>query len=91
MRYVFKEWNFDEACALWRTIVLAEAKKAPGLVRMEFLTSSPQAMAIGIWEEKANAESFMRTGVFKRLMEKLSGMIVADPKAEQWELDSFIG
>lgn len=89
MRYQFHEDAFDEACALWRTTVLDEAKKAPGLIRMQFLTAKPVALAIGTWREKSFAEDFMRTGVFKRLMERLKAKNAAEPKSELWTLDSF--
>jgi hypothetical protein len=32
----------------------------------------------------------MRTGVFKRLMERIRGSLAADPSPEQWSLDSII-
>lgn len=90
MRYEFKEDAFDEACGLWRTTVLEEAKKAPGLVRIQLLTAKPAALAIGTWKEKSFAEDFMRTGVFKRLMEKLRPLCASEPKSEIWKLDQFI-
>ncbi len=89
MRYSFKPEVFEVACGFWRNLVLEEAKKAPGLVRMQFLVAKPTALAIGTWEDKSYAEAFMRTGVFKRLLEHLVGLTAAEPKSELWELDSF--
>jgi quinol monooxygenase YgiN len=89
MRYTFTEGSFEKGCALWKTTVLEEAKKAEGLVRMQFLVAAPQALAIGTWKEKKYAEAFMKTGVFKRLMEQLKGLTASEPKSEIWELDSY--
>lgn len=89
MRYEFRDEAFDEACALWRTTVLAEAKEAKGLVRMQFLTARPVALAIGTWKDKSFAESFMKTGVFRRLMDRIKAMNAVEPKSELWALDSF--
>lgn len=90
MRYSFKPEMFDIACGFWRSLVLNEAAKAPGLVRMQFLTNKPYALAIGTWQNKENAEAFMQTGVFKRLLENLTGLTTSDPKPELWNLDSFL-
>lgn len=89
MKYKFKPEMFDIACGFWKNLVLEEAKKAPGLVRMQFLVAKPYALAIGTWEDKTFAEQFMQTGVFKRLLDNLFGLTDADPEAEIWSLDSF--
>ena len=47
MRYTFTERGFEDGCALWKTLVLERAKTAPGMVRMQFLTAKPIALAIG--------------------------------------------
>lgn len=89
MRYKFKPEMFDIACGFWRNLVLEQAKKAPGVIRMQFLVAKPYALAIGTWEQKIFAEKFMKTGVFKQLLENLVGLTDADPEAEIWSLDSF--
>lgn len=89
MKYKFKPEAFDTACGLWKRLVLEEAKKAPGLVRMQLLVAKPCALAIGTWNDKSAAEDFMRTGVFKRLLDNLVGLTDADPQAETWTLDIF--
>ncbi|HHU35900.1 MAG TPA: hypothetical protein GXZ47_01590 [Treponema sp.] len=88
MRYVFTDSGFDSGCDLWKTLVFEEAKKAPGLIRMQLLSAKPMALAIGTWEDKKYAESFMRTGVFKKLKESLVGKLTAEPVSEHWTLDS---
>ena len=41
-------------------------------------------MAVGTWEAKEHAEAFMRTGVFKVLMEKLKPYLDSDPVPRVW-------
>lgn len=85
MDYLFKPEDFDLACEIWRTGVLALAKTQNGFVRMQFLVNPPRAMAIGTWEDKSHAEAFMVTGVFKRLMEKLGPCCQEDPRGRTWQ------
>ena len=90
MRYKFKPQYFEAACGIWKNIVLEEARKAPGLVDMYFLVNKPTALAIGIWEDKSYSETFMQTGVFKRLLEHLVNMTAEDPKPELWTLECSV-
>lgn len=87
--YEFKEEAFEEACSLWEKEILAHGQKQPGFVRMQFLTASPRAMAVGSWEDESYAQAFMQTGVFKKLLEKLSPMLVGDPRPQIWNLKYF--
>ncbi len=89
MRYVFKKESFSRGCAEWKETVFKEAQKAEGLIRMQFLVAEPVALAMGTWREKSDAEAFMRTGVFKKLMEKIATFTETEPKSEIWNLDSF--
>jgi len=89
MVYEFKEDQFEKACELWNEHVLTLAVQQPGLVRMEFLTASPKAMALGTWEDSSYAQAFMKTGVFKFLMEILEPLMAAEPQAKVWDLKYF--
>ena len=89
MNYRFKTQDFDKACKLWENHVLSAAKTQAGFVRMQFLTNSPQAMAIGTWKAKADAEAFMKTGVFVRLMAELEAYCDGKPTPQTWELKYF--
>ena len=89
MIYKFKADGFDKACELWEKKVLDLASRQPGFVRMQFLVNSPEAMAIGTWEDESNARAFMETGVFKDLMEVLKPYVDGDPKARIWDLLYF--
>ena len=89
MLYHFREEAFDEACEIWKTEVMERAQSQPGFVRMQFLVSRPNAMALGTWEGNAHARRFMETGVFKRLLARLSGMVASSPEQTIWDLKYF--
>ena len=89
MNYRFKPEDFEKACALWEYHVFDAARGQAGFVRMQFLIDKPQAMAIGTWQKKADAEAFMNTGVFKRLMAALEGYCDGQPSPHIWELKYF--
>lgn len=89
MNYEFKEECFDQACGIWKDLVITSAQIHPGFVRMQFLSAKPKAMAIGTWESDEFAHKFMETGVFKKLMEKLESMVEEKPVPHKWELLYF--
>ncbi|HNY22146.1 MAG TPA: hypothetical protein PKO22_08365 [Treponemataceae bacterium] len=89
MRYFFKEDRFDEACELWRRTILEPARRAPGMVVIQFFTARPNALAIGCWESEERAKEFMATGVFARFTEAAEGMMDKPPVPERWKLDSY--
>ncbi len=89
MRYTFTQQGFERGCALWKDTVLKPASAAPGMVRMQLLTAAPSALAVGTWESKTDAEAFMRTGVFKTLMERIGPLLERNPEPELWELAAF--
>ena len=88
MHYKFKSENLDEACTLWEKEIFAQAGKQKGCVRMQFLVDhkKSEAMAVGTWEKPEFAAAFMRTGVFKNLLEKIRPFLVEDPLPHVWEL-----
>jgi hypothetical protein len=89
MLYHFKDDVFDEACEIWKSEIMEHAKDQRGFVRMQFLAARPNAMALGTWQDKADARRFMETGVFKRLLAKLTNMTTASPEQMIWDLKYF--
>ena len=91
MHYKFKSENLEEACILWGKEIPAQAGKQKGCVRMQFLVDikKSEAMAIGTWEKPEYAAAFMRTGVFKKLLEKIGPFLAEDPVPHVWELRFF--
>ncbi len=89
MLYHFKDERFDEACTIWNEEIMEHAQRQPGFIRMQLLTARPKALAIGTWEDNDHASRFMRTGVFKRLLGRLQGLVVDPPQQTIWELKYF--
>ncbi|MCF7910911.1 MAG: antibiotic biosynthesis monooxygenase [Candidatus Cloacimonetes bacterium] len=91
MRYEFKIDKFAEACEIWENKVLALAAKQPGFVRMQFLVQPDKgiALAIGTWESQIAAQNFMKTGVFKDLLEDLKDFSLSQPQPEIWVLKYY--
>jgi len=89
MKYIFKPEGFEEGCRLWKELILEKSVHAEGMVRMQFFTASPAALAVGTWKEKSYAEAFMKTGVFRELREKIEPLLAEDPRAEHWELAEY--
>ena len=90
MNYRFVPERLEEACSIWQEEVLEVARGHEGFVRMQ-LYSRPtgEALAIGTWQSRDNAEAFMQTGVFKRLLARLEGLTAEEPKPSRWALRSF--
>ncbi len=89
MLYRFKEESFDEACEIWKSEVMEHARAQPGFIRMQLLVARPAAMALGTWEDTSYARRFMETGVFKRLLARLSSMVASSPEQTIWDLRYF--
>ncbi len=89
MLYRFKDGAFDQACEIWKNEVMEHARGQPGFVRMQFLVARPNALAMGTWKDTADARRFMETGVFKRLLARLSQIVTASPEQTIWELKYF--
>lgn len=86
MEYEFLPEHFDEACTIWHDEVIQLATRQTGFVRMQFMVrDGSKALAIGTWENQDAAQAFMRTGVFKQLLAKLSGMLVSQPNPTIWD------
>ena len=89
MLYHFTDESFDAACETWKNEILEHARIQPGFVRMQFLAAHPKAMAIGTWEDNSHARRFMETGVFKKLVSQLSGLMAEQPEQSIWDLKYF--
>lgn len=87
MEYQFKPGMLERGLDIWEKIVLPGAKGRKGLHRMLVLNQEgDRLLALGVWEDKTDAEDFMRTGIFKRLMEELTPLLVRDPLPRIWTL-----
>ena len=85
MRYYFKPEEMVKCIEKWEEQVLEIAEEQEGFVRMQFLVKeNGETMAIGTWEEKENAEAFMKTGIFKKILEEFEPFMTAKPVGEIW-------
>jgi heme-degrading monooxygenase HmoA len=91
MRYYFKPEYFEQACETWKSVVFKLARKQPGFIRMQFLTQNEEgiALAIGTWKSQEDAQNFMKTGVFKELLNDLRNVTLKTPEPEIWNLKYF--
>ena len=97
MCYRAKKENFSELCRIWKDEVFSCAPEIPGLISMQWLTERSdqnqdadlqpvqKAYAVGIWEAVSDAQNYMKTGVFKKLLERLDGILEAPPESMPWD------
>jgi len=97
MCYRASEDNFSQMCRIWKDEVFSSAQGIPGLISMQLLTEKAdqehnknlppvrQAFAVGIWESVSDAQNYMKTGVFTRLLERLDGLLAAPPESRPWD------
>ncbi|HOI63331.1 MAG TPA: hypothetical protein PLM80_06280 [Mesotoga sp.] len=87
MRYHFREESLERACSIWKEAVLERATGREGFVRAFIMTGTGgKALAVGMWEEKRHADEFMKTGVFKELLNDFTDMMVANSEHEAYEM-----
>ena len=84
MRFHFKDEHFDRGCAIWLETVPDAAQRQKGCVQIQFLSSRPYALAIGTWQKADDAQVFMKTGIFDRLLSTLSETLAEQPEPSVW-------
>jgi len=87
--YKFKEGKLEEGVKIWEEAVYNTICKAEGFIRVQLYTGIDEMMAIGTWKEKVYAENFMKTGVFKDIMESFGELLVERPVNKVYELRYF--
>ncbi len=89
MIYPVKQESMQDFVSLWEEKVLNLAIRQKGFVRMQLLVREGEAMAIGTWAAKENAEAFMALGPFKDLMDAVKSMLSGNPAPTIWNLAAF--
>lgn len=87
--YKFKEGKLEEGIKIWEEAVYKKIQEAEGFVRVQLYSRDNEMMAIGTWQEKLYAESFMKTGVFKDIMANFGELLEAQPVNKTYELRYF--
>lgn len=89
MVYQFKEGHLEEGVKIWEEGVYNKISKAEGFIRVQLYTWDDSMMAIGSWEDKSYADAFMKTGVFKDVMESFGEILELKPMNRAMELKYF--
>lgn len=87
--YTFKAGKLEEGIKIWEEAVYNKIKHAAGFVRVQLYTTDKEMMAIGSWQDKSHAETFMRTGVFKDIMAMFGPLLECPPVTKTYDLRYF--
>ncbi|MCH4886421.1 hypothetical protein EZV73_02520 [Acidaminobacter sp. JC074] len=87
--YKFKEGMLEQGVSVWKEAVYSKITQAEGFIRVQLYTNGNEMMAIGSWEDKSYAENFMKTGVFKDLMDTFGDFLEEVPLNKTYELRYF--
>lgn len=87
--YKFKKGLLEEGVKIWQEAVYEKITKAEGFIRVQLYTHDDEMMAIGSWEDKSFAENFMKTGVFKDVMNSFGELLEERPVNKTYELRYF--
>ncbi|WP_430884635.1 antibiotic biosynthesis monooxygenase family protein [Fusibacter sp. JL216-2] len=90
MKYNFKPERLKEAVGIWKTGVADKIAKQPGFIRVQFYTKeNGEALAIGTWESKDDADRFMKTGVFADIIKTFGDCMSDQPRGGDYTLEYF--
>lgn len=90
MKYTFKPERLEEAVQIWKSGVADKIGKQPGFIRVQFYTQpNGEALAIGSWESKEDAENFMKTGVFADILKTFGDCMQEQPRGGEYNLVYF--
>lgn len=87
--YKFKKGLLEDGVKVWEEAVYKKIQQAEGFVRVQLYTREDEMMAIGTWQEKSDAENFMKTGVFKDIMASFGDLLEEQPINKVYELRYF--
>lgn len=91
MNYYFKPEYVDEGVALWRQMIGEHLEEQEGFIRAQLYSNvNGSVIAIGNWQNQADAETYMRKGDFARLLKVLEPMMEKMPQGSNYELEYFI-
>ena len=89
MIYPVKQESMQDFVSLWEEKILNLAIRQDGFVRMQLLIRNGEAMALGTWTDKSDAEAFMALGPFKDLMAAVSDLLTGDPSPTIRDLAAY--
>lgn len=89
MIYSFKEGALEKGVSLWKEGIQHKINQAEGFIRVQLYTRENEMIAIGTWEDKCYAEAFMKTGIFKNLMNQFGEYLEKTPINQSYALRYF--
>lgn len=89
MIYKFKEGQLEKGIEIWKEAVGDKIKEAEGFIRVQLYSKDNEMMAIGSWENKTFAETFMKSGIFKDIMGNFGDLLTETPINTSYELRHF--
>lgn len=91
-RYHFKPKCLEAGLKVWEEAVLNRIEEQPGFMGVQVYTQEEgYVMVIGTWEAPEHAQQFMRTGIFKDIVEQLSPYLAETPEQGAWKMRHYIG
>ena len=92
MAYFFKPESVKEGIDLWKSHIGAEVTKQPGFIRAQVYShETGKVIAIGSWQDKTDAETYMRKGDFANLLKVIEPLMVELPQGSTYQLEFFEG
>jgi len=89
MTYSFIEDKMDQALEIWKNQILEPISRAPGFQQVIMLRgANGSAVAVGIWDSRESAESFMKTSAARDLFGLLSPFFQEKPRHENMILEA---
>lgn len=90
MHYKFKPERLEEAVEIWKSGVADRIGAQPGFVRVQFYHEpTGEAIAIGSWHCREDAENFMKTGVFADILKSFGDCMAEQPRGGDYSLAYF--
>lgn len=90
VKYKFKTENLNEAIELWKSGVYDKVKNQKGFIRVQLYSNEDgTCIAIGSWENKEDAQNFMKTGVFKDILKSFGDFLIEKPELKEYDLKYF--
>jgi len=84
----FQTGKIDEANRIVKESVIPPMKGVKGFKGQLFLTQrgTSKAVSINLWETESDLTAFQTSPLYRELMGKIAGILVAPPAAESYEV-----
>lgn len=88
MNYYFKLEFVDQGVALWKKKIGEVVVSQPGFIHAQLYSGeNGSVIAIGSWENRSDAEAYMKKGDFAELLKALEPMMEKPPQGSNYKLE----